>query len=187
VLPGLPDRRLNNNHDKDPLAAQRRLVLAADADRRRIERELHEGIQQQLVSLAVKVQLARQSMETDALAEIARDVDQAIDDLRQLAERIRPPLLDSGGLVSAVRSAAARKGGSIDIPADLGCPPELAGTVYLCCTEALEHGMTAAVRDEDGALVFEILEGATQRDAVERIRDRMEAVGGRLIVDPSSE
>jgi signal transduction histidine kinase len=181
VLPGLPDRHLI-----DPLAAQRRLVLAADAERRRIERELHEGVQQQLVALAVKVQLARASTSSEALDEIAHDVDRAIADLRRLAERIRPPLVESGGFTSAVRSAAASSPGSIEIAADFGCAPELAGTLYACCVEALERGMTISLRVDGGTLVFEIVEAADRSDVVEGIRDRVEAIGGKVVVEPHS-
>ena len=84
-------------HDEiDDARARRRLVLAADADRRAIERELHEGVQQHLVALAVNLQLARQSADADPeaakelLEQMGRDVQQALDETAQLAQRIYP-------------------------------------------------------------------------------------------------
>ena len=84
-------------------ASRERLVLAADADRRRIERDLHAGVQQQLVALAVNLQLAGALAGADPagatrlLAELERDVQQLLDEAAQLAHRIYPPLLEAGG------------------------------------------------------------------------------------------
>ncbi len=153
-------------------ASRRRLVLAADADRRMIERELHEGVQQHLVALAVNLQLADQLADADPAAaktllnEMARDVQQALDETAQLAQRIYPPLLEAGGLAAALRSAAASAGirASLEIAADTTHSPEIAAAVYWCCLAALEHAgagarATVTVRDEDGAVVFEVVDG----------------------------
>jgi signal transduction histidine kinase len=129
-------------------ASRERLVLAADADRRTIERELHEGLQQQLVALSVKLQLAGRSADDDPAAmkalllEMERDIQQALDETGRLAERIYPPLLEAGGLLAALRSAAVRFGTPtrFEVTAGAVYPPEVAGTVYFCCAEALEHG-----------------------------------------------
>ncbi len=97
-------------------ASRRRIVFAADADRRMIERELHERVQQNLVALAVNLQLADLAVEADPaaaktlLAELARDVQQALDETAQLAQRIYPPLLEAGGLAAALRAAAGSAG-----------------------------------------------------------------------------
>ncbi|HEU5212404.1 MAG TPA: histidine kinase, partial [Gaiellaceae bacterium] len=94
-------------------ASRKRLVLAADADRRKIERELHEGPQQDLVAVAANLQLASRLVEDDPAAakalldEMRRDVREALDVTRKLADRVYPPLLDDGGLGVALRSAAA--------------------------------------------------------------------------------
>ena len=94
-------------------ASRTRLVLAADADRRRIERELHDGAQQDLVGLAVKLQQARGLVDSDPAAagvlvdEMRGDVQESLDRLRSLAQRIHPPQLEAGGLPAALRSAAA--------------------------------------------------------------------------------
>jgi len=184
-------------------ASRERLVLAADADRRRIERELHEGVQQHLVALAVNLQLASQLADSDPAAakalleEIGRDVQQALDETAQLAQRIYPPLLEAGGLASALRLAAVSAGIPVSVEVAVGAsyPPEVAGTVYLCCLEALEHAgawarVTVTVRDEEGALAFEVIgdgvrsAAAAARSAagLDRLRDRVEALGGRLTV-----
>lgn len=120
---------------------------------------------------------------------------QALDEAGRLAHRIYPPLLEAGGLRAALRSAAASVGVAtrLDVAADAGHPPELAGTVYFCCLAALEHagaGARAAisVANEEGALVFEIADdgagspGDASDEALDRMRDRVEALGGRLTV-----
>src|SRR5207245_4843265 len=120
---------------------------AADADRRRIERELHDGPQQHLVALAVNLQLTRRLVDVDPAAaralleEMGRDVQEALDGARKLAHRIYPPLLEAGGLGVALRSAAASVGvpTRVQVAAGAACPPEVAGTVYFCCVEALER------------------------------------------------
>ena len=93
-------------------ASRKRLLLTADDDRRRIEHDLHEGVQQHLVALAVNLQLATGLTGSDPparalIAEMARDVQQALEETAQLAQRIYPPLLEARGLGAALRSAAA--------------------------------------------------------------------------------
>jgi signal transduction histidine kinase len=183
-------------------ASRKRLVLAADADRRLIERDLHEGVQQYLVALAVNLQLASALADVDPAAkalleEMERDVQQALDETARLAQRIYPMLLEAGGLAAALRAAAASADirVSIEVAAGASCPPELARTIYLCCLEALEHAgagarATITVRAEEGALAFEVVEDGA-RSAAEtarsdagfnRLRDRVEALGGRLTI-----
>ena len=92
-------------------ASRKRLLLTADDDRRRIEHDLHEGIQQHLVALTVNLQLADRLTGSDPpaagelIAEMARDVQQALEETAQLAQRIYPPLLEARGLSAALRSA----------------------------------------------------------------------------------
>lgn len=174
-----------------------RLVLAADADRRRIERELHDGPQQHLVALAVNLQLASGLMDADLAAtkellqQMGRDVELALADATQLAQRIYPPLLDAGNLTAELRSAAATAGvrARIEVAADRRYPPEVAWTVYLCWVEALERAgneaqATIAVRENGGTLVFQIgTQGDPPGPGLQRLRDRIEALGGRLKVE----
>ena len=190
-------------HEVEELRASRtRLVLAADADRRRIERELHDGAQQDLVGLAVGLQQARGLIATDPAAaaalvdEMRRDAHEALDRSRALAQRIHPPQLEAGGLLAALRSAAAsiRRRARIDVVADGDLPPEMAATVYLCCVAALErfHARTTAaitVREEYGTLAFEVVADDAGRETADddltAMRDRVEALGGRLSVAPA--
>jgi signal transduction histidine kinase len=173
-------------------ADSRQLVLASDSDRRSIERELHNGPQQALAGLAISLQQARGLVESDPAAAVAlidemrRDVQQALEHLRALSERIYPPLLEAGGLRVALRTAAASAGvrARVDVAVRGACPAELALTVYLCWVEALERigdGASAAiaVRDEDETLVFEISGDVAGLDTV---KDRVEALGGCLTI-----
>lgn len=181
-------------------ASRKRLVVAADADRRKIERELHDGPQQELVAVAVKLQLVSRLVQDDPTAatalldEMRREVREALDGTRALANRIYPPLLEAGGLGVALRSAAASIGVSTRVDMAAGAyAPEVAGTVYFCCVEALERigpggSSTVTVREDEGALVFEVVEDGAGSEAVfadwdlARLRDRVEALGGRLTV-----
>src|SRR5207249_10922718 len=124
-----------------------RLVAAADAERRRIERNLHDGAQQHLVALAVKVRLLEQFAERDPerarslMKQLQDDVTSAIEELRSLAHGIYPPLLSSAGLGVAM-SAACRLA---PLPASLEADgvarhaPEIEAAVYFCCLEALQN------------------------------------------------
>jgi signal transduction histidine kinase len=184
-------------------ASRERLVLATDADRRSIERDLHKGVQQRLVALAVDLQVAGAFADTDPAAsalleEMGRDVQQALDAVAQLAQRIYPPLLEAGGLAAALRAAAVSAGipASVEVEAGSAYPPEHARTVYFCWLEALERAgregpVTITVRDEEKTLIFEVAgnlhsaAAATHSDAgFEGLRERVEALGGRLTLQP---
>ena len=181
-------------------ASRKRLVLAAAADRRRIERELHDGPQQRVVALAVELQQARRLVEVHPAAagalidEIAGEVEEALDALRALAHRIHPPLLEAGGLRAALRTTAAMLGvpTRVQVQAEATLPSELAGAVYFSCADALERlGESAkiaiTVRQDDGTVVFEIVaegSGSATADAgLTGMRDRLEALGGRLTIE----
>jgi len=180
-------------------ASRRRLAMTADAERRSIERELHEGVQQLQVALAANVELAAASVDADPaaarelLVEIAEDIRQALEQTRKLAERIYPPLLEAGGLVAALRAAAANADvpTRIDVAAGTTCPPEIAGAVYFSYLDVLERaaaGTTVAisVRNEVEAMAFEIVaEGDLDAERLPS-RDRIEALGGRLTVTKGS-
>jgi signal transduction histidine kinase len=179
-------------------AAEERLVLAADADRRTIERDLHNGVHQHLVALAATLQLARLSADSDPAAvdalleEMDRDVRQALDATALLAQRIYPSTLELGGLAALLRSAAvhARVPATVDVAAGSSYAPELAMTVYLCWLAILasattETQVTINVREVDDALTFELTGEVTGSDAsLDRLQDRVEALGGRLTSEP---
>jgi signal transduction histidine kinase len=177
-------------------ASRKRLVLAADADRRTIERDLHDGVHQHLVALAVNLQLAAQAADSDSAAaktlleEMDRNVQQALDETALLAQRIYPATLEAGGLAALLRSAAVNAGvhASVDVAAGSNYPPEVGMTVYLCWLDMLARGsretrVTIRVRVCEDALAFEVMANAARSDAdLARMRDRVEALGGRLTI-----
>ena len=181
-------------------ASRKRLALANDAERRGLEHALHDGVQQLLVGLAANLEMATASIDADSeaakqlLVETRRDARQALEESRRLAQRIYPPLLEAGGLGVALRSAAA----SADVPVRIDVapgavyPPEIAGAVYFCCLVLLEGadaGTPVAIRvgDEAGTLTFEIVaEGDVDAGRLP-IRDRVEALGGRLTIEGSGD
>ena len=151
-------------------ASRKRLALAADAERRDIERALHEGVQQDLVGLAANLELAAGSVDSDPAAakalldEMQREARRALTEMQELAHRIFPPLLEAGGLVAELRAAASRAGvpARIDVDVDVVRPPEIAGAVYFCALDAFERApagtpVVVSVRGEEGALAFEIV------------------------------
>ena len=127
------------------LAASRmRLSTAADEERRRIERDLHDGAQQQLVALSVLIQLARNAERDRAqplLTEASELVETAIAEIRRLAHGIYPPLLVSGGLREALPTLAARASVPVQLDLDgLGrYPTSTEAALYYCCSEALQN------------------------------------------------
>jgi signal transduction histidine kinase len=204
-----PDVALDElSRQVDELRASRaRVVVAADAERRRIERDLHDGAQQHLVALAVNLQLVRQLADSDPAAaktlleEIGRNVQEALENVRALAHGVYPPLLLDRGLAEALRGAASETG----IPARVEAaeleryPPEVEATVYFACLEALQNTARhagakarATVRawPEQGALLFEVRDdgaGFDQRahhpgTGLTNMSDRVGAVGGRLTI-----
>jgi signal transduction histidine kinase len=189
-------------------ASRARIVAASDAARRQIERNLHDGAQQHLVALAVNLRLARQLAEADPetskamLDQLAHDLQEAVQQLRDLAHGIYPPLLMDRGLVEALRAAAGRAALPTDVEAeDLGrFSPDVEAAVYFCCLEALQNagkhageGATAMVKvwKEEGALLFEVADNGAGFDAGSRshlgagftnMSDRVGAIGGSLKV-----
>lgn len=179
-------------------ASRKRLVLAADADRRTIERDLHAGVHQHLVAFAVNLQLAGQAAESDPAAaktlleQMGRDVQEALDETALLAQRTYPATLEAGGLAALLRSAAVNAAVhasvDVDVAAGSNYPPEVGMTVYLCWLDTLARGagetpVTIRVREDEDALAFEVMASTARSDAyVDRVRDRVEALGGRLTI-----
>jgi signal transduction histidine kinase len=193
----------------DELRASRtRVVAAADEARRKLERNLHDGAQQHLVALAVKLRLAKDALvdnPADAevmLDELRGDMQEAIAELRSLAHGIFPPLLASGGLAEALPATAARSplAVSTDVSGVGRHAPELEAAVYFCCSEALQNAgkhaggdasVTVRVSDDDDSLSWEVRDdgvgfpletGADKGHGFVNMRDRMGSVGGTLEV-----
>ena len=177
--------------------ARKRLAEAAHADRRAIERALHDGVQQHLVALAVDLRRLARLVDDDPAAakalldEMAANVRQALHETTELAERVYPPLLEGRGLASALRSAAERAGvtANVDVSARAGYPPEITAAVYWSCVEGLSSASrgsqaTVSVLEADGALTFEIgVAGQHPEGRLDRLRDRIEALDGGVSVD----
>jgi signal transduction histidine kinase len=185
-----------------------RLIAAQDAERRRIERDLHDGIQQEVVALIAGLRLARNRFSRDQLtaAELTDLQDQAremLRDLRELARGIHPPVLSDNGLVAALESRVTRFPISVQILADDGLRVErfsedVEGTAYFVACEALTN--VAKHAGTDGARVRLSHSGDRLRLVVEddgqgfesngarsgglaNIRDRVEALHGRLTIE----
>jgi signal transduction histidine kinase len=195
----------------DELRASRaRVVAAADAERRRIERDLHDGAQQHLIALAVNLRLARRLADSDApaaravLEELAGQVQEALDEFRDLAHGIYPPLLADRGLVEGLRAAIAHAPVRARLEAGgIGrYPAEVEATIYFCCLEALQNAakhagrearVTVRLWEEEDWLQFEVTDDGTGFDAgtkppgagLTNMSDRLGALGGRLSIGSS--
>ena len=188
------------------LAASRtRLITAADEERRRIERDLHDGAQQHLVALSVLIQLARNAdgaKYQSLLTEASELLGTAITEIRRLAHGIYPPLLVSGGLSEALPTLAARA--SVPVHLDLQglgrYAPSTEAALYYCCSEALQnaakHGgsattVTVAAHADGHTLNLTISDtGAGFEPAtigtgtgLTNMADRLSAIGGHLVID----
>jgi signal transduction histidine kinase len=183
-----------------------RLVGAADAERRRLERDLHDGAQQHIVALKVKMGLARSIAERNEadqiatlLAGLSEEAQAALEEIRSLAKGIYPPVLESDGLVAAVSALAA--GSPADVSVDRGelgrYERDIEAAVYFdiseAVTNAVKHGANSVrVRlvDHGDRLAFEVTDSgpgfevarANGGSGLQNMRDRMDAVGGRLDV-----
>lgn len=179
--------------------SRRKLVLAADADRRAIERDLHDGVHQHLIALAVSLQLAGQAERADPAAlgalldDMSSALQDALDETAELAQRIHPATLEAGDLAALLRSAATQAGvlAAVEVSAGPSYPPELVLTIHLCWLETLaragrESRPTIDVRDTGDALMFEITEtGVQSGTGFDSVRERVEALGGRLTITPA--
>jgi signal transduction histidine kinase len=209
ALMGLVNQRLALQVDESLLEVQRsrdRVLAAADDERRRIERDLHDGAQQRLVALRIKLELASESAaaqklpDADLLRRLGEDVGAALDEVRSLAAGVYPPLLADAGLGDALRAVARRS----PVPATVAAqgvrrhPQELEAAVYFSCLEALQNvAKHAAARSvsivvsDDADLHFEVRDDGHGFDAetieagrgLTNIRDRIAAVHGVLEID----
>ena len=185
-----------------------RLIAAQDAERRRIERDLHDGIQQEVVALIAGLRLARNRLSRDQLTavELTDLQDQAremLRDLRELAHGIHPPVLSDNGLVAALESRATRFPISVQILADDGLRAErfsedVEGTAYFVACESLtnvaKHAGTGGARirlSHPGSRLCLVVEddgrgfepNGARSGGLANIRDRVEALHGRLTIE----
>ena len=189
---------------EDLRASRQRLVAAQDVARRRLERNLHDGAQQDLVALAIKLRLADTLVDEDPaqvkeiFGELQADAEGALQNLRDLARGIYPPLLADLGLVAALDAQASKSGVPVVIEADgigrLG--QDIEAAVYFCCLEALQniakYAMASQVRicleASHGTLCFTVSDDGTGYDTggtpmgsgQRNMADRLAALGGGL-------
>jgi signal transduction histidine kinase len=189
---------------EDVRASRQRLVAAQDEERRRLERNIHDGAQQQLVALAVKARLAKQLTDRDPtkavelLGQIEAETQTALEDLRDLARGIYPPLLADRGLVAALEAQSRKASGPVSVDADTvgRYPADVEATVYFCTLEALQNVAKYAAADRtmihlsqsNGSLTFEVVDDGrgfdpdqvTMGSGLQGMADRLAAVGGSL-------
>ena len=187
-------------------ASRQRLVKAQDEERRRLERNIHDGAQQQLVALAVKANLAQSIAKRDPakvevmLGQLKAEATDALENLRDLARGIYPPLLADKGLAAALESQARKSSVPVSLESDglERYPQEVEAAVYFCCLEALQNiskyagASTATIRLADGAgtLAFEVTDDGRGFDpgstgygtGLQGMADRLDALGGSLEV-----
>jgi signal transduction histidine kinase len=183
--------------------SRRRIVTAQDERARKLERDLHDGAQQQLVALSVKLGLAEQLASRDTekttalLAELKSDVTDALENVRNLARGIYPPVLADHGLAAALEAQARKAPVMVRLDANGSgrYPSEIEAAVYFCCLEALQNIAKYANANEaiirlgrsNGDLTFEVVDDGRGFDpasaggsGLTNMRDRVEAVGGTL-------
>jgi signal transduction histidine kinase len=192
-------------HDAEMRASRARIVAASDESRRMVERDLHDGAQQYLVLLQLKLGQARRILETDlskaaaAVDEAGEELAHALSELRDLAHGIYPAVLESDGLPAALAAAAERSSMPVTVDSDgVGrYPQELEAAIYFCCLEALQNaakhagdGAKVSVRlsQDDGQVQFEVEDDGRGYDAakispssgLQNMTDRIGALGGEL-------
>jgi signal transduction histidine kinase len=199
---------LANVDAREQLAASRaRIVEAADAARRRIERDLHDGAQQRLVSLALSLRVLESSLEPNSAASrelaAARDeLDAALAELRELARGIHPSILTDRGLEAALAAVAGRSTVPVELDLD-GCgtlPLSVQTTAYFVVAEALTNASKHADCDrievrvavDEGHAIVEVRDDGTggvdpgRGSGLSGLADRVSALGGTLEIDSTA-
>ena len=188
-------------------SSRERLVVAQDQERRKLERNLHDGAQQQLVALSVKERLASRLIDRepakarDLLEQIQAETTEALETLRDLARGIYPPLLADQGLLAALEAQARKAPLPVEVDGDgIGrYPQEVEAAVYFASLEALQNVSKYAEASrawvdlgvQDGELVFSVRDDGKGFDpettslgtGLQGIDDRLSALGGRMLID----
>ena len=196
----------NSRLIEDLRASRQRLITAQDAERRRLERNLHDGAQQQLVALGVQLGLAQRLAKKDApemaetLERLQAQTTDALENLRDLARGVYPPLLADQGLVAAIDAQARRSPVAVRVESHgIGrYAQEVETAVYFCTLEALQNAAKYAMADQvvvrleerDTELLFEIEDDGRGFDqstttfgsGLQNMADRLAALGGELFV-----
>ena len=195
-----------NAESRSELAASRaRIVAAADEARRRIERDLHDGAQQRLVSLALRLRLAASAIPPDlgevreGLAQAGSELDEVLDDLREISRGIHPAILSEGGLGPALKTLARRSSVPVELAVrvDERLPERIEVAAHYVVSEALtnaaKHARASVVHVDvdayDGALRLSIRDDGVggadpaRGSGLIGLKDRVEAVGGTIVVE----
>ena len=190
---------------EDLKESRQRIVAAQDTERKRIERNLHDGAQQQLVAMKIKLGLIKQIMDADPikagqiLQGLIPEADAAIENLRDLARGIFPQVLVENGLVAALRSHISKSGlaATVESNVDTGrFDPTLEAAVYFCCLEAMQNASKHApaqsielrLTKTDDSIQFSITDHGPGFDpnevktgsGLQNMADRVEALGGSI-------
>jgi signal transduction histidine kinase len=190
-------------------ASRQRLVAAQDQERRRLERNIHDGAQQQLVALAVKLRLVESLAEKDPpkaremAARAKTETQEALENLRDLARGIYPPLLADQGLAAALQAQARKSPLRVEVRPDrIGrYSQEAEAAVYFCVLEALQNvakyahasGAAVTLAEEDGHFVFAVtddgqgfeVETTSKGTGLQNMADRLDALGGSIEIESS--
>ena len=191
-------------------ASRQRLVAAQDEERRKLERNIHDGVQQQLVALTVQLRLAEQLTERDPakarelMASLQGRTNEALEDLRDLARGIYPPLLADKGLATALEAQGRKSPVPVTVRADgvTRYPQSVESAVYFSCLEALNNvakyaeaqHVTITLARRDGSLAFAVTDDGRGFDTavtahgtgLQGIADRLDALGGTLRVESAA-
>ena len=200
----LAAQAIANAHAREELAASRmRIVEASDAERRRLERNLHDGAQQRLVATSLAVRMAARRVTDDPrlrsiLDGAGDELARALEELRELARGLHPAVLTDHGLCAAIEAVADRAPlpVSVDVPLDERLPETVEAAAYFVVCEALTNVAKYArasqarvsVERNDGLAEVEVVDDgiggadASEGSGLRGLADRVEALGGRLVV-----
>ena len=209
ALVSLENRRLADKVESslDELRDSRTRILASgDRERRRIERDLHDGAQQRLVALGIQLELAEELIKRDPRRGVAKlhtlgaEVGKTLEEIQALARGVYPSLLADRGLAEALRAAALRLplAATVDPDGLDRYPPDVENAVYFCCLEAMQNAskhagdgaiISIALGDSDG-LFFEVRDDGAGFDrsvvapgaGLTNMQDRLAALGGEVAV-----
>jgi signal transduction histidine kinase len=186
-------------------SARSRIIAAADAERRRIERDLHDGAQQRLVALSLTLRMAETRAEkgdpetADLIRNAGEEAGLALKDLRDLARGIHPAILTNRGLAAALDDLASRASVPVQVTAapQERLPDQVEAAAYFVVSECLANvdkhaqaaGATVSVQAEDGQLRVEVADDGSggvdseNGSGIQGLRDRVGALGGRLEIE----
>lgn len=163
---------------------------AADAERRSIERALHDGVQQDLIALSVRLQLARRVADDDPAAavrlldDMSRDVEDALDRVRRLADSVYPSLLSPLGLIETLRAV----GHEVDAHGIGRFSPAVEAAAYFFCRDVAGAAeASVGLQFDTDALVVSVALAAPNQERLTAARQRIEALGGKMRVEPAGE